>query len=167
MSSTVDMLGGIDVSDTTYNLQRLSNVSLMSLIAGKALELETLRHMPNSLFPKKALEETVKLNRESSASKVARHPLGTVLEYPETNTSAEKQNYVAHIIDIDTTNGTWKTHRNGIQSTIAYALGSHGGKPKKQVALLVNENGELVDCQEDHWRCEWCICRENTTYHKF
>jgi hypothetical protein len=68
---------------------------------------------------------------------------------------------------IDMTNRTWKTHRNGIQSNIAYALGSHGGKPKKQVTLLVNENGELVDCQENHWHCEWCICRENTTYHKF
>jgi hypothetical protein len=63
--------------------------------------------MPNSLFPKKALEEMVKLNRESSTSKVAWHPLGTVLEYPETNMSAEKQNnYVAHIIDIRGINGS-------------------------------------------------------------
>ena len=102
-----------------------------------------------------ALEHDVKINRQTTISAVAKHPLGTLVEYPET--TAKRGNYIAHVFDVDATKSGEAT-RKSVCAGFLYSRSGYGGGAGVKLpigALIGNKDLGEVDCTEHHFKCKY------------
>jgi hypothetical protein len=93
---------------------------------------------------------SVRLNRKTKLHLLFRYSQGTVVEYPET--SAEGP--VGHLFEVSPDD--WTSPR----LNFTYSQGAPTGRTKAGshvfCPLLVDDNGEMVPCQEVHSTCMSC-----------
>jgi hypothetical protein len=100
---------------------------------------------PRNLLP--IIEHDVRLSNKTRLRTLFHHPLGTILEYPETSRSG----YIGHLFEVSP--DAWSNPR----LDFAYSQGAPTGRTKSRdyvwCPLLVDNNGEKVPCQEVHSTC--------------
>lgn len=88
-----------------------------------------------------------RLNRQASVNGIVDHPLGAIVEYPETG--AQLGECIAHRFAVDPHN--FLNPKENLQ----YSLGDeHGGHKAAQCFLLADRNGKPVLCSHLHTSCE-------------
>ncbi|KAJ7830070.1 hypothetical protein B0H14DRAFT_3715963 [Mycena olivaceomarginata] len=106
--------------------------------------------MPPTGVQEATEEHNVRLTKKTTLSKLYRHPLGTVLEYPET--SHTESHPVGHLFEMDPQD--WKVP----DLNIAYSRGSPRGRTLmgREVffKVMVDREGNEVPCTESHSTCQ-------------
>ena len=110
-------------------------------------------HSPQSHAPSPAenlspsITHNVRLNRKTTLCSLLHHPLGAIVEYPETSTAGP----IGHLFEVSPDN--WSNPR----LNFAYSQGAPTGRTKSGdhvwCSLLVDGNGEKVPCLESHSTC--------------
>ncbi|KAJ7838385.1 hypothetical protein B0H14DRAFT_3700171 [Mycena olivaceomarginata] len=106
--------------------------------------------MPPTGVQEATEEHNVRLTKKTTLSKLYRHPLGTVLEYPET--SHTESHPVVHLFEMDPQD--WKVP----DLNIAYSRGSPRGRTLigREVffKVMVDREGNEVLCTESYSTCQ-------------
>ena len=93
------------------------------------------------------VEHNVCLNRNTKLHLLFRYLQGTIVEYPETSTAGP----VGHLFEVSPDDWT------SPQLNFTYSQGAPTGRMKTGshvfCPLLVDDNGEMVPCQEVHSTC--------------
>lgn len=88
-----------------------------------------------------------RLNRQTLVDGIINHPLGVIVEYPETGASPGE--CIAHCFAVDPFNYT------SPKANFQYSLGdSHGGRNDAHCFLLKQANGKSVPCSHLRTSCE-------------
>lgn len=92
-------------------------------------------------------DECNRINRKTQLVALVEHPLGAIVEYPQTGSKAKES--VGHRFTIDPDNFV---HPKG---SFQYSLGdNHGGRSNVFCKLLVDDRGQLVSCKNLQTSCE-------------
>lgn len=90
-----------------------------------------------------------RVTRRTSAHAVVEHPIGAIVEYPQTGQRANES--VAHVFHIDPTTSESFLRP---QSSFQYSLGDgHGGQTISQCLMLRNAEGHPVSCSNLKTSC--------------
>ena len=98
------------------------------------------------------------VTRQTRASAIVNHPVGSIVEYPETGQDAKDT--IAHIFSIDPTNFTHP------KANFQYSLGdSHGGRRNvecKSDFLVDDVTGLATKCKVDKFSCQFQVFESST-----
>jgi hypothetical protein len=91
-----------------------------------------------------------KINRETSVNAIIKHPLSTIVEYPQTGSAPGLA--VAHVFHINPNLNSFIHPKSNLQ----YSLGdSHNGRQNAQCFLLKDPSGKSVLCSKLRTSCKY------------